>query len=436
VRGLVDRARTAYLAIPRRERLAVIGAMALSFVIVLVFVIANRHAALRGDEIEYDIQGRFFVAGKWWWSTTPFGVAHASAWKVPIYPAWVGFWYDVLGSNASRVEAVQALLAPLTVALSWALARRLFTPVVAIWTAYVVAIFPLGWQYIGLLYPEALAIPITLVILLLILGREPTVRRAIAAGAVIGIGMLVRPNMFILLAVAATAWIVATGWRRGLGLAALATGLAVLVVLPWTIRNTLTDSIGFIPLSVQDGAVYGTFNAEAASDPRFPYAWRAQPHPLPSVFTGPPVSDSEVRSKTLAAGRDYIKDHPTSVISAFYWNGIRRFWDLQKPSLVTFQVPFQGGTKTVTLAGIWMYYVLLPLAAFGLWLVRRRRDVILPMAMLALTSSIVFTVDASTRYRAPLEPLIAMFAVAGAAALVAKVQTRRSGDAAEVTPTR
>ena len=59
------------------------------------------------------------------------------------------------------------------------------------------------------------------------------------------------------------------------------------------------------------------------------------------------------------------------------------------------------------------------------------------MLVLALTSSVVFTVDASTRYRAPLEPLIAMFAVAAVAELAARSQGRRGrADPAEVTPTR
>jgi 4-amino-4-deoxy-L-arabinose transferase-like glycosyltransferase len=436
VSDAAGRLRSAWLAIPRRERFALVCAMALAFAIVGVFVVAHSGAALRGDELEYDSQGRFFVAGNWWWSTAPFGVAHASAWKVPLYPAWVGFWYDLLGSNASRVEAVQALLAPVTVALSWGLARRLFGSPVAIGTAFAVAVFPLGWEYMGLLYPEALAIPVTLIVLLLILGREPTARRAAITGAAIGIATLVRPNGFILLVVAATAWIVASGWRRGVGMAAIAAGLTVLVVAPWTIRNTLTDSVGFIPLSVQDGAIYGTFNAEAAADQRFPYAWRANLRNPPAVLTGPPVSDSKLRSKLIESGTDYIGDHPASVLEAFYWNGIRRFWDLQEPSLVTVQVPFDGGSKGLTLAGIWMYYLLLPLAAFGVWLARRRREIVLPVLALALMSSIVFSVDAGTRYRAPLEPLIAMFAVAGGLGLLARLQARRSADAAAVTPTR
>ncbi len=198
------RARIAYAAVPRRERLAVLGAMALSAAIVLVFVVAHHRAALAGDEISYDQYGRFFADGKWWWSPTVFHIPHPSAWKVPLYPAWMGFWYGVFGFGPTGVEVVQALLlAPLTVLLSSLLARRLFGPRVAIWTAFIVAAFPLSWEYIGLLYPEAFAIPLTLAVLLVVLDRAPTRRSAALAGFLIGVSLLVRPNSFVLLAVAA-----------------------------------------------------------------------------------------------------------------------------------------------------------------------------------------------------------------------------------------
>ena len=423
-----ERLRRWWLDIPRRERLALLAAMALGLIVVLAYVLAHRHAGLVGDEPEYDTQGRFFLAGKWWWSTTPFGVAHASAWKTPGYPAWVGFWYWVLGPHPARVEAVQALMAPLTVLLAWLLARRLFDARVALATAFIVALFPLIWQYTALLYPEALAVPLTLGVLLVFMGRAPTSKRAVAAGALIGVAILVRPNSFVLLAVAAAAWIVAAGWRRGIVLAALATAVAALVVAPWTIRNTLTDGIGFVPLSVQDGAIYGTFNSEAANDPENPWAWRPILQNPPAVLArGVPVSDSELRSDLVSFGLDYIRAHPASVPQAFFWNGLSRFWDVRRPGHALDEVAFVGGTRAVTAVGLGIYYVLFPLALVALWRLRRRRELIAPLLVLALASSVVFTIGSETRYRAPLEPLIAMLA---AAAVVGWADARRPTRAA------
>ncbi len=65
------------------------------------------------------------------------------------------------------------MLAPLTVLGAWLLARRLFGPRTAIASAFVLAVFPASWEFIGLLYPEALAVPVALLALNLFLDRPP-----------------------------------------------------------------------------------------------------------------------------------------------------------------------------------------------------------------------------------------------------------------------
>jgi 4-amino-4-deoxy-L-arabinose transferase-like glycosyltransferase len=397
------------LGASRRELLVLAGAMAVSFAIVVVYVIARRHAALVGDQPEYDLQGHFFEMGKWWWSTTPFGIAHPTAWKAPGYPAWVGFWYSILGSSHVRVELVQALLAPLTVGLTWLLARRLFTPRVALAAACVVAVFPLAWEFYGLLYPEALAIPLTVLLLLLFLGRDPTPALAAGVGALLGLGMLVRPTSVFLGAGVAAAWIVAAGWRRGAAMTALSALCAILVIVPWTVRNAI-EADGFIPISVQDGALAGTFNPTSANDPVYPYAWRPDAPIELALARGEPLGDAELRSKLQSAGWDYISEHPDSVPKAFFWNGLSRFWDVRRPGRALDETPFEGRVEAVTAVGLGMYYVLLPLAVVGLWRLRRRAEILFPVVSLALAASIVFTVASGTRYRATLEPLIVVLA--------------------------
>lgn len=116
-------------SVPRRERLLLIAAMAASALLVIVYAIARQHEPLVGDQPEYDSEGRFFTSGHPWWSTIPFGVAHASAWKAPLYPAWVGVMYAMLGAHHVAVGVFQGLvLAPLTVFLTWLLAPRIEYP--------------------------------------------------------------------------------------------------------------------------------------------------------------------------------------------------------------------------------------------------------------------------------------------------------------------
>lgn len=414
----------------RRDRAILATAMALSFALVIVYVLATMPNGLAGDQLEYHREGVLFTEGKLWWATAPFGVAHPSAWKTPIYPAWVGLWYEILGAKPALVGAVQALLAPLSVLLTWVLAKRLFDPRTALLAACVVAVFPLAWEFYGLLYSEALAVPLTLGVLLLFLGRgAPSRARAAGVGAAIGIALLVRPSSGFLFTAALAAWVIAAGWKRGLSATAIAVVVALVVVAPWTIRNSLTDGIGFVPLSVQDGAAYGTFNSTSANDPLYPYAWRPVIDDQPAVLTGPPVSDSRLRSGLQDSARDYIADHPFSAAEAFFWNGLSRLWDVRRPGRALDEVPFEGRSQAVTAVGLGMYYVLLVCALAGLWRHRRRRDFVIPVLALALAASVVFTSASGTRYRAPLEPLI----VICAASLLAPVRAIRASSSAQAT---
>ena len=409
--GQGSRVRGAIAGIPRRERLLLGIAMGVGLAAVVVYVLTTRDHGLAGDERDYDVYGSFFADGKLWWGTTPFEIPHPSAWKAPGYPAWVGFWYSLLGESPLRLALVQSLLAPLTVAGTWALARRLFDPRVAIVSAFVVALFPLNFEYYGLLFPEALAVPLTLAVLLLFLGRPPSTRLAVGVGALLGISLLVRPTAFFLLAGAAAAWIVAAGWRRGAALTILAAAVAALLVAPWTIRNTLTDEVGFVPISVQDAAAYGTFNDESANDPDRPYSWRATPAGLERrVDLSQKTKESELRSELQDAALDYVKDHPASVPKAIFWNGFTRFWDVRSPGQALDEVEFQGRSRAVRGIGLAMYYVLLVLALVGLWRIRDRREIVIPVLAMAVVATLAFTIVSGTRYRAPLEPVIVILA--------------------------
>lgn len=400
----------------RHERLQLLGAMALGAAIVVAYILFVRSDALVGDQPEYDKGAKFFADGRPYWSETPFGVPHESMWKAPGYTTWMGVLYTAVGDSPTKVELIQALLlAPLAVFLTWLLARRLFGSQVAIISAYVVAVFPLAWEFYGLLYPEALAIPLTLFAFYLFMDREPTLRLAIGLGLVLGVSLLVRPTSGFLFAGVAAAFILASGWRRGAALTALTAALALLVVAPWTIRNYIVTDGGIVPISVQDGAAYGTFNDEAASDPVYPYAWRAILQDAPEVLEGGPVDDATLRSELQEEAIDYIADHPDSVPKAFFWNGLSRYWDVRAPARALDEVPFDGRSETVTAIGLAMYYVLLPLALFGLWRLRRRKEIVIPLLFTALAASLVFTVASGTRYRAPLEPVIVVLAVAAVA---------------------
>jgi 4-amino-4-deoxy-L-arabinose transferase-like glycosyltransferase len=400
--------------VTRRERMLLAAAIVLGFAIQLVYVVAIRHYKVANDQLEYDAEAQLIAHGHWFYTRLPYGILHAGAWKAPVYPAWVGLWYALFGHHLTVVRLVQVPVGALTIPLTWLLARRLFGARVAIVAAFVVAVYPLAWQYDGLLYPEALATPLYVLLLIVMLTGTPTRRRAIGFGLLVGVALLLRPTTEFIFLGALVGWSLMVGWRRGVGLTVLAVLAAVVVVAPWTIRNAIVLH-GFVPISLQDAAVYGTFNSVSAHDPVFPYEWRTDPAPDAYLFNpAHPLSDVTLRSRLIHNGVSYIEAHPGSLFAAFFWNGLSRLWDIRRQSHALVEVPFEGRSRFVTEVGLDMYYPLLLLALVGLWRARRRRWLTFGVLALALGASIVFTVDAVTRYRAPLEPLIVVLAAAGA----------------------
>jgi 4-amino-4-deoxy-L-arabinose transferase-like glycosyltransferase len=397
-----------------RRELVLLGlAIGLGLAVRLIYLFATRHYQLAGDEPEYDAEGQLIAHGHLFWTSLPYGILHAGAWKAPGYPAWVGLWYTLLGHHPFAVRLLQVPFGAITIGLTWLLARRLFGVRVAVVAAFVVALYPLAFQYEELLYPEALATPLTVALLIVMLTGPLSRRRAILFGVLLGLALYIRPTSEFLFLGALVAWCLRAGWRRGLGLTAISVAVAVLVVAPWTIRNAIVMH-GFIPISMQDAALYGTFNAQSAGDAEFPYVWLPEPANVVPLFNKRhPLSDVTLRSRLIHAGLSYISAHPESVLKAFFWNGLSRLWDIRRRSRSLVEVPFEGRSRLVTNLGLDVYDVLLPLALVGLWRARRRRALVWGVLALALGASIVFTVDSGTRYRAPLEPLIAVLACVG-----------------------
>ena len=397
----------------------------------VVVALLTEDRVLLGDQPEYHATGMLFADGNPFWGVAPTGEPHESVWKAPLYGAWVGVWYTVLGEYPLRVEIVQAVLGVATIALTWLLGRRLFGRGVALAAAAVVTVYPFAWQLGGELYPEAVAVPLVTLTLWAFLTREPTPKLATGLGALMGVNLLLRPTSVALFAGVLVAFVVASGLRRGLAMTGLAVALAALVISPWTIRNAVVAD-AFVPISVQDAAIYGTFNEHSAADPKLPWAWRAiTPFTLRMLEERPRPGEVELRRRLYDRALDYIGEHPDSVPKAFFWNGITRLWDVRRPSYVLEETKFDGRSRKLATAGLAMYWILLPLALVGLVLARGRRELVLPVLAIALAASVVYTLNSGTRYRAPLEPLIVVLACSPFARRLEGLQPAAEAEEAE-----
>jgi len=295
------------------------------------------------------------------------------------------------------------------IVLTWLLARRLFGPRAGVAAAFLVAVYPMAFQFEELLYSEAIATPLLLAVLLLAWTRTPTPRRVALTGVALGAAMLTRPSLGTLGAAILVAWVAAAGWRRGIALSAVAGLVAALVIAPWTIRNHHVDG-GFVPISIQDAALYGVFNDEAAHDHQHPWAWRAVPSDYKEALSKP-ASDHVFATRLRGLARHYISAHPSSVLKAFYWNGVVRTFDVRTPQSAQYEAPFEGRIGWFSKLGAWCYVLVALAALAGLWRHRARRGLVVAVLALFLATAVAYTGDGGTRYRAPLEPLFAVLAV-------------------------
>jgi SAM-dependent methyltransferase len=383
----------------------------------VVYVLVTWDHQLVGDEPEYHMEAAFIADGKWFWSSTPYGIPHESAWKTPGYPTFVGILYAIGGVKPNAVMLLQVLVfGPLTITLTWLLGRRLFGSWVGTAAAFVAAVHPFVWQFEARLFAETLATPLTLGILLLVLDRRPIMCNVVAAGALSGVLILVKPSALHILAAVVVALLAGWGWRAGAQRAAVALGVCVLVIAPWTIRNAI-EFDSFLPLSVQDSGIYGVFNDDAAHDEDHPWIWRPRTTRDIALFNpAHPLPDDELRAELRDRAFEYIEDHPSSVPKALFWNGVTRFWDVRDPDEALNEVQFQGRSRTLTWIGLVIWWVMLPLGLAGLWMARRRRGLVLPLAAMFVLATFVYVGNSGTRYRAPFEPVMAVLACSALAA--------------------
>jgi 4-amino-4-deoxy-L-arabinose transferase-like glycosyltransferase len=161
--------------------------------------------------------------------------------RTPGYPAFVAAIYSLTGAQPWVVLAVQALVDALTIALTYTLGIRLFTPVAAAAGALLLALDPTTLFTSSSLLTDSLFTLLFLSavsVFLLDMGSAQH-RWAIAAGLALGLAAWVRPSaqyVPVLLFAAALcrgAW----PWRHRLAFGATLVLAFMLTISPWLYRN-------------------------------------------------------------------------------------------------------------------------------------------------------------------------------------------------------
>lgn len=338
--------------------------------------------------------------------------------KPPLYAYLLVGLYGFFGASIAQVQVLQMGAGIATALLVWVVARRLFSPGPALAAGLITASLPM----LPFFESQLLAEPWTTLLMLAALERllpvggggvVPASRgRRITAGILLGMAALGRPNLLAVIPAVAV-WEAWDGgrprrWRRAgpLLLAALVT------VSMATVRNAAVSG-DFVPVSANLGP-----NLEAGNSDRA------------DGFSAIPVGLlwDDLQLQCRQAG------HESTVAMSRYLTGRSADWVVENPgraasllgrrllALVTgWEIRNNIGPRWlarehgVTVLARWWpsTWLLLPFGMLGLAVAVRGRGLALLATVAAVHAATLLPFFVNARFRQPLLPLLAIFAVAG-----------------------
>jgi 4-amino-4-deoxy-L-arabinose transferase-like glycosyltransferase len=407
---------------------AALALVAAALALRVAYVDATPGYVLRHDARDYDVHARSIAEGQGYSKTLAHG--RPTAFRPPGYPYFLGGVYRVFGVEKApaakrlRVARIaQAFVGTAIVALVGVLAAQLWGWGIGLVALGLSAVYVPLITVGGAVMSEPLFDAFMLGALVLAVHHRRSAHRyrwALAAGFVAGLAILTRANAFVLLL--PLAWAVWDGrpWRSraAIGPPAVLVAVALVTLVPWTIRNE-RELHAFVPVSTQFGsALAGTYNDAVRADTQNPAAWQGLKH-IPDYahlweridVTPEPVLERKLR----AAAFHYIREHPTFVLKVGWWN-TRRMLELaglrrSRATAATITIDHEWADR-----GVLCFWIVAGLALLGTLTRRARRAPpyvwLVPVLMFL---SVVFLVVETPRYRTPIDPFLVLLATAALA---------------------
>jgi len=340
----------------------------------------------------------------------PTGQVVDTADKPPLYPFILALGSLIDPADYTIQRLISAVLGTGTVIVGGLIARRLGSVTIGVVAAAILALYPPLWLADGSLRSEtlyALLIAGALLAALRFLDR-PDWRRAAWLGALIGLSSLARGEALVLI-VPALVVIAVKGRPRVPWRALLAGALAfALLVTPWLARNWAVFDRPTAITSNDGGLFYGA-NCDRAYNGPLLGAWACFPPHEPGE------NEAEISARARDLGLEYAAEHADRlpvVIGA----RILRVWDFWHfpAGDAEFEAEISGREPTLQHVASWTFYLLVPFAIAGAWLLRRRPlELAILLTPVALVTFIAAFGYGTVRFRAPAEvPLVVLASVA------------------------
>lgn len=312
------------------------------------------------------------------------------------------------------IRIVQALISGALCWIVYRIGRRLFSPEAGMAAAAVAALDPVLAYFSVLVLSEMLfAALLAGAVLCLLKTGDGGMRWAVACGVLLGLSALVRPPVLLLIPVLLGVWLAVNRSRTGIRTALAAGIVALAVISPWPIRNyRLTGRPVFTTLSAGASLYEGTCPEADGGPAMEKITWPAEIAGMNEV-----EKNGFLRAKAVGC----MRADPIRMIR-LAGSKLARFWNI---------FPNFGTYRQVSYMAVSALHVLpvMVCVAIGLALWRGRPAAAVVLAVPAVYFSLLHMVFVgSIRYRAPVMPLLGVFAGAGIVAVLRRFHVmRRAG---------
>jgi len=414
--------------------------------IVFVKVVRPKVPAI-GDATAYHLLGEHLARGDGY--IRPFDdlLLHrvrATAEYPPLFPALLAIPARLGVHSVDGQRIFVALVGTVTVVLIGLLGRRVGGRRVGLIAAALAALYPMLFQSEATLMADALYVPLVVTTLLLAYRAhdKPTLARYAALGVAIGLATLTRAEGLLLGVVVTIGCALAAGAPLATRVlrTAVAIGVALLVIAPWTIRNAVRFH-AFVPVSTNVSTLVDGANCDATYHGTLLGLWRetfgasgtvdrSRPQSA-ACFEGfdigdPNFDEASVASTHLRAGISYAKHHVSEQPKVMAVR-VLRTWALYAPGQQVNFETLEGRPKTWQWLGTAMYWGMLPFAITGVVVARRRREFLWPLLATAVTVTLVAALTyGQQRFRIAAEPAVLVLAAGGLDALARQVRRARA----------
>lgn len=382
----------------------------------LVYLLAHQDVDVVGDGEGYHLSATLATQGEWF--ELPFPGGGPDAHHPPLWTLILSLVSVAGRTSLLDHQIVAVLIGTSAIALVGLAGRRIAGERTGLIAAGLAAVYPGWWQYERELLSEVLLVPLVALVLLLAYGYRdrPSLARAVALGAACAVLSSARSEqalLFVLLVVPVVLAARGISWRRRLTWLAASAASAAVILAPWTIFNAgrfhepvvLSTSLG---VTMAAGACDATFSGDLLG--HFDSPSCVYPHI--GTFGSRDRSEVDLRYRSVAL--DYTRGHLDRLPVVLLAREGRTFGLYRPFQEVRLASEFGQSPLWVGYAWTLLYWMLLPLAAWGAVLLRRRRVWLYPLLVefivVAIGAAITFGL---VRYRVAAEvPLVILSAVA------------------------